>query len=120
MSVGPSPEPREPIEVGELESGVVSGSITGGLVPDQDSPNDMYRYDYICVDAGVIDISYSASSPRFSYSTSAVINCEPCIPDGLYEAGYVNNGLMVLAPGAFLLLGVIVWVQRAIMGQVEE
>ena len=42
------------------------------------------------------------------------------IPDGLYEAGYVNNGLMVLAPGAFLLLGVIVWVQRAIMGKVEE
>jgi Na+-transporting NADH:ubiquinone oxidoreductase subunit NqrD len=25
-----------------------------------------------------------------------------------------------LAPGAFLLLGVIVWVQRAIMGKVEE
>ena len=42
------------------------------------------------------------------------------IPDSLYEAGYVNNGLMVLAPGAFLLLGVIVWVQRAIMGKVEE
>ena len=42
------------------------------------------------------------------------------IPDAMYEAGYVNNGLMVLAPGAFLLLGVIVWVQRAIMGKVEE
>ena len=42
------------------------------------------------------------------------------IPDSLYEAGYVNNGLMVLAPGAFLLLGVIVWVQRAISGKVEE
>jgi Na+-transporting NADH:ubiquinone oxidoreductase subunit D len=38
----------------------------------------------------------------------------------MYEAGYVNNGLMVLAPGAFILLGVIVWVQRAIMGKVEE
>jgi len=42
------------------------------------------------------------------------------IPDAMYEAGYVNNGLMVLAPGAFILLGVIVWVQRAIMGKVEE
>ena len=42
------------------------------------------------------------------------------IPDGLYEAGYVNNGLMVLAPGAFILLGVIVWVQRAISGYVEK
>lgn len=42
------------------------------------------------------------------------------IPAGLYEAGYVNNGLMVLAPGAFILLGVIVWVQRAISGYVEK
>ncbi len=42
------------------------------------------------------------------------------IPDGLYEAGYVNNGLMVLAPGAFILLGVLVWAQRAISGYVEK
>jgi len=42
------------------------------------------------------------------------------VPAGLYEAGYVNNGLMVLAPGAFILLGVIVWVQRAITGYVEK
>ena len=42
------------------------------------------------------------------------------VPDALYEAGYVNNGLMVLAPGAFILLGIIVWVQRAISGYVEK
>jgi len=42
------------------------------------------------------------------------------IPQGLYEAGYVNNGLMVLAPGAFILLGCIVWVQRAISGYEEK
>lgn len=42
------------------------------------------------------------------------------VPDGLYEAGYVNNGLMLLAPGAFLLLGIIVWVQRGISGYVEK
>ena len=42
------------------------------------------------------------------------------IPDAMYEAGYVNNGLMVLAPGAFILLGIIVWVQRAITGYVEK
>jgi Na+-transporting NADH:ubiquinone oxidoreductase subunit D len=27
------------------------------------------------------------------------------VPQSLYDAGYVNNGLMVLAPGAFILLG---------------
>ena len=42
------------------------------------------------------------------------------VPQALYEAGYVNNGLMVLAPGAFILLGVIVWVQRAISGYQEK
>jgi Na+-transporting NADH:ubiquinone oxidoreductase subunit D len=42
------------------------------------------------------------------------------IPDGLYQAGYVNNGLMVLAPGAFVLLGIIVWIQRSISGYVEK
>jgi Na+-transporting NADH:ubiquinone oxidoreductase subunit D len=42
------------------------------------------------------------------------------IPQFLYDAGYVNNGLMVLAPGAFIILGMIVWVQRTITGEVED
>ena len=36
------------------------------------------------------------------------------IPQSLYAHGYVNNGMMVLAPGAFFLLGIIVWIQRSI------
>lgn len=42
------------------------------------------------------------------------------VPQALYEAGYVNNGLMLLAPGAFLLLGIIVWIQRSISGYEEK
>jgi len=42
------------------------------------------------------------------------------VPDALYNMGYENNGIMMLAPGAFLLLGVIIWVQRAISGTVED
>lgn len=42
------------------------------------------------------------------------------IPQAMYDAGYVNNGLMVLAPGAFVLLGIIVWVQRSISGYSEK
>jgi Na+-transporting NADH:ubiquinone oxidoreductase subunit D len=45
------------------------------------------------------------------------------IPESWYlENGgwYVNNGLMVLAPGAFILLGIIIWIQRAISGYSEE
>ena len=42
------------------------------------------------------------------------------IPEAMYEAGYVDNGLLMLAPGAFFLLGLIVWVQRSITKQYEE
>jgi Na+-transporting NADH:ubiquinone oxidoreductase subunit D len=41
------------------------------------------------------------------------------IPQAVYDAGYVNNGLMVLAPGAFIILGLIIWVQRSITGYRE-
>ncbi len=41
------------------------------------------------------------------------------IPDSFYAAGYENMGLMVLSPGAFIILGLIVWVQR-IAAKIEE
>jgi|TARA_B110000263_G_scaffold42188_1_gene34137 Na+-transporting NADH:ubiquinone oxidoreductase subunit D len=40
------------------------------------------------------------------------------IPESFYQAGYENMGLMVLSPGAFIILGLIVWAQR-IIGKVE-
>jgi Na+-transporting NADH:ubiquinone oxidoreductase subunit D len=42
------------------------------------------------------------------------------IPQALYDLGYVNNGLMVLAPGAFILLGLMIWAQRSWTGYAEE
>jgi len=42
------------------------------------------------------------------------------IPQSFYDAGYQNMGLMVLAPGAFILLGLIIWIQRSIFKYVEE
>ncbi len=41
------------------------------------------------------------------------------IPEAAYASGYVNNGMMVLAPGAFFLLGIVVWIQRAVSGYSE-
>lgn len=35
------------------------------------------------------------------------------IPDWVYQAGYKNAGLMVLSPGAFIILGLLVWIQYA-------
>ena len=42
------------------------------------------------------------------------------IPDGFYISGYENMGLMVLAPGAFVILGLIVWLHRIMAGIEEE
>jgi Na+-transporting NADH:ubiquinone oxidoreductase subunit D len=42
------------------------------------------------------------------------------IPERLYDLGYINNGLMVLSPGAFLIVGLLVWTQRSISGYAEE
>lgn len=41
------------------------------------------------------------------------------IPPSFYAHGYVNNGMMVLAPGAFFLLGIVIWIQRSLTGYVE-
>ena len=35
------------------------------------------------------------------------------IPHGLYDFGYVNNGLMLLSPMALFVVGIIIWIQRS-------
>ena len=42
------------------------------------------------------------------------------IPNALYEAGYVNNGLVILPPMALILIGVIIWIQRGIQKDLQE
>ena len=42
------------------------------------------------------------------------------IPQSFYEAGYENNGLMMLAPMAILLVAVIIWVHRANNKELQE
>ena len=42
------------------------------------------------------------------------------VPESFYAAGYQNMGLMVLSPGAFIILGLIVCAQRIVSGVEEE
>ena len=39
---------------------------------------------------------------------------------GLYSTGYVNNGFMLLAPMALILVGAVIWVQRGINKKLIE
>lgn len=42
------------------------------------------------------------------------------IPESFYEVGYENNGLMMLAPMAILLVACIIWVHRARNKELQE
>ncbi len=37
------------------------------------------------------------------------------IPQWFYDAGYKDAGLMILSPGAFVIIGLLVWLQNSIM-----
>ena len=37
------------------------------------------------------------------------------VPDAIYDLGYVDNGLMVLAPGAFIIIGLFVWLEHTLL-----
>jgi len=39
----------------------------------------------------------------------------PVIPEMFYEAGYANMGIMLLAPGAFIVIGLFVWLQHTLL-----
>lgn len=42
------------------------------------------------------------------------------MPKAFYELGYVNNGLMILPPMALIVVGIIIWVQRAKNPDLQE
>ncbi|MDE6317088.1 MAG: NADH:ubiquinone reductase (Na(+)-transporting) subunit D [Muribaculaceae bacterium] len=42
------------------------------------------------------------------------------IPKSFYDAGYVNNGLMILPPMALIVVGCIIWVHRSVNKDIQE
>ena len=42
------------------------------------------------------------------------------IPQFVFDAGYQNMGLMVLAPGAFFIIGLLVWLKNSLSGMPKE
>ena len=42
------------------------------------------------------------------------------VPQAFYDAGYMNNGLMIMPPMALIAVGIIVWIQRAHQQRKEE
>ncbi len=42
------------------------------------------------------------------------------VPQAFYDAGYVNNGLMILPPMALIVVACIIWVHRSINKDLQE
>ena len=42
------------------------------------------------------------------------------VPQCLYDAGYANNGLMILPPMALVVVACIIWVQRSANKDLQE
>lgn len=42
------------------------------------------------------------------------------VPQFIFDAGYQNMGLMVLAPGAFIIIGLLVWLKNSLPGISKE
>lgn len=60
---------------------------------------------------GVILILVSAFRELFGFGTLLDFRILP---------EFMNNGLMLLAPGAFIILGLIIWAQRSLTSYVED
>jgi len=41
----------------------------------------------------------------------------PVVPQALYDMGYMDMGLMLLAPGAFIVIGLFVWLEHALLNR---
>lgn len=44
----------------------------------------------------------------------------PVIPEAFYNAGYENMGIMLLAPAAFIIIGLMAWLQKYLAGTGEQ
>ena len=79
-------------------------------------------YDGVGNAAGYGGILILVSAFRELLGSGTLLNYQ-IIPAFLYinnGGWYVNNGLMLLAPGAFIILGLIIWVQRTYTGYIED
>ena len=87
----------------------------------QNSVKDSFL-DGVANSAGYGGVLILVASLRELLGSGTLLNYQ-VIPNSFYlENGgwYVNNGLMLLAPGAFFILGLIIWIQRTYTGYIED
>ncbi len=87
----------------------------------QNNPKDSF-IDGVANSLGYGIVLVIVSAVRELLGSGSLLNFQ-LIPSSIYvENGgwYVNNGLMLLAPGAFIVLGLLIWAQRTYTNYTEE
>jgi len=87
----------------------------------QNSPKDSF-IDGLGNGIGYGMILIVVSMIRELFGSGSILNIS-IFPASMYMANggwYVNNGLMLLAPGAFIVLGLLIWIQRTATNYTEE
>ena len=56
---------------------------------------------------------------RELFGSGTIWGCQ-VVPQSWYDAGYVNNGLMILPPMALIIVGCIIWVHRSYNKELQE
>jgi Na+-transporting NADH:ubiquinone oxidoreductase subunit D len=51
--------------------------------------------------------------------SGTIFGCQ-IFPDSFYQAGYMNNGLMILPPMALIVVACIIWVHRSVNKDLQE
>ena len=51
--------------------------------------------------------------------TSLLSKLRESVPQAFYEAGYLNNGLMILPPMALIIVGALIWILNAKQNKVK-
>ncbi|MBD3421961.1 MAG: NADH:ubiquinone reductase (Na(+)-transporting) subunit D [Chitinivibrionales bacterium] len=52
--------------------------------------------------------------PRELFGSGSILGYQ-IVPQPLYDLGYVDSGFMLLAPAAFILLGLFIWAQKTMV-----
>jgi Na+-transporting NADH:ubiquinone oxidoreductase subunit D len=87
----------------------------------QNSPKDSF-IDGLGNGVGYGMILIVVSMVRELFGSGSILNIS-IFPASMYMANggwYVNNGLMLLAPGAFIVLGLLIWIQRTAINYTED
>ena len=87
----------------------------------QNSPKDSF-IDGLGNGVGYGMILIVVSMIRELFGSGSILNIS-IFPASMYMANggwHVNNGLMLLAPGAFIVLGLLIWIQRTATNYTEE